>query len=237
MQRPRLTALARSARALCSQGWCSWCLTLTEHELVAKGSATPGGLDQYRCTGCRSTTHKCANYCGGMAAGPTRELCAVCLVPGGKWENARALADERSKLACTSPRTGRGEERRPVWQRDASAVRCPQVRSRVAYDWRARRGLTSSDGSVCRAPGGAPPQCLQDFGLLTRRHHCRGCGRVLCASCTSVQRPLPELGYLAPVRLCQGCSTIKSEHSVPEGVTASDSVLSLYKYVNGYVNG
>jgi len=48
---------------------------------------------------------------------------------------------------------------------------------------------------------------------------------------------MPELGYLAPVRLCQGCATIKSEHSVPEGVTASDSVLSLYKYVNGYVNG
>jgi len=144
-QQPQLTALARRALAVCPQGWCSWCLTLTEHELVAKGSATPSGSDQYRCMGCRSTTRKCANYCGGMAAGPTRELCAVCLVPGSKWESAHSVSDERNKLACTSPRTGRGEERRPVWQRDVSAIRCPQVRPLVAYEWRTRLDLTSGD--------------------------------------------------------------------------------------------
>ena len=30
--------------------------------------------------------------------------------------------------------------------------------------------------------------CAKSFGLLTRRHHCRGCGRVLCGSCLREHR-------------------------------------------------
>jgi hypothetical protein len=28
--------------------------------------------------------------------------------------------------------------------------------------------------------------CLKSFGVFTRRHHCRTCGRIFCDDCTKV---------------------------------------------------
>lgn len=42
------------------------------------------------------------------------------------------------------------------------------------------------------------------FGVFSRRHHCRRCGRVVCASCS--QRTLPVDGYgKKTVRVCEDC--------------------------------
>jgi len=40
--------------------------------------------------------------------------------------------------------------------------------------------------------------------LLNRKHHCRSCGNLVCAACTTF-RPLPVLGYATPVRVCKSC--------------------------------
>ncbi|KAF9970720.1 hypothetical protein BGZ73_006512 [Actinomortierella ambigua] len=40
---------------------------------------------------------------------------------------------------------------------------------------------------------------------LTRLHHCRQCGRVVCHDCSSRSLVLPQLGYTKAVRVCSGC--------------------------------
>ncbi len=47
--------------------------------------------------------------------------------------------------------------------------------------------------------------CGTKFGLATRRHHCRVCGGVFCSACSSKKAPVPALGMLEPVRVCDGC--------------------------------
>lgn len=50
-------------------------------------------------------------------------------------------------------------------------------------------------------------KCQSDFGLIRRRHHCRACGFVFCASCSPFHAPLKKDG--PPVRLCVNCYTAR----------------------------
>lgn len=67
---------------------------------------------------------------------------------------------------------------------------------------------------------GKCPVCEQEFGFLFRKHHCRKCGRVICANCSPhritipreyiVQPPgsqdgLPIMGGAEVVRVCKPC--------------------------------
>lgn len=57
-------------------------------------------------------------------------------------------------------------------------------------------------------PDDLAPQCMvcdSPFSCWSRRHHCRSCGIVCCAGCSTARIPLPERGYLDPVRVCQLC--------------------------------
>jgi len=49
--------------------------------------------------------------------------------------------------------------------------------------------------------------CRSIFGAMVWRHHCRSCGGVFCEGCAPLEwnRPLPDLGYYAPVRVCRTC--------------------------------
>lgn len=49
-------------------------------------------------------------------------------------------------------------------------------------------------------------RCNTQFDLLTRKHHCRGCGLVFCGSCTSQFDRVVKFGLLEPVRLCGQCA-------------------------------
>jgi len=46
--------------------------------------------------------------------------------------------------------------------------------------------------------------CCEDFTAINRRHHCRGCGRVICKSCSDNKAPLKYLGY-DQQRVCDIC--------------------------------
>ncbi|XP_038219755.1 lateral signaling target protein 2 homolog [Zerene cesonia] len=65
---------------------------------------------------------------------------------------------------------------------------------------------------VERAPEWVPdiaaPACMRcaaSFTAFRRRHHCRNCGKVFCASCSSNSIPLPRYGQMKPVRVCEEC--------------------------------
>ncbi|KAL3196181.1 hypothetical protein MRX96_015585 [Rhipicephalus microplus] len=47
--------------------------------------------------------------------------------------------------------------------------------------------------------------CTSGFTFTHRRHHCRACGKVVCATCSSHRLPLPYLGSDKPVRICDDC--------------------------------
>eukprot|EP00931_Biecheleriopsis_adriatica_P111477 TRINITY_DN85864_c0_g1_i1.p1 TRINITY_DN85864_c0_g1~~TRINITY_DN85864_c0_g1_i1.p1 ORF type:complete len:237 (-),score=30.36 TRINITY_DN85864_c0_g1_i1:59-769(-) len=50
--------------------------------------------------------------------------------------------------------------------------------------------------------------CQASFWMLSRRHHCRKCGRCVCSECSpeACRKPLPQFGYTQPCRQCKVCS-------------------------------
>jgi len=56
--------------------------------------------------------------------------------------------------------------------------------------------------------------CRADFGLLLRKHHCRGCGKVMCHNCTQKSRVLSQYrDYYgpSPQRVCERCDKRQTE--------------------------
>lgn len=47
--------------------------------------------------------------------------------------------------------------------------------------------------------------CKANFTVVKRRHHCRNCGKIFCARCSSNSVPLPKFGHIKPVRVCNKC--------------------------------
>jgi len=48
-------------------------------------------------------------------------------------------------------------------------------------------------------------ECRRMFTLVRRRHHCRACGHLFCARCTSNRLELRDLGYNKEQRVCNSC--------------------------------
>eukprot|EP00795_Rhopilema_esculentum_P015608 gene15608-6884_t len=48
-------------------------------------------------------------------------------------------------------------------------------------------------------------ECGVKFNVTTRKHHCRHCGRLLCAKCCNKQMPILKYELTKPVRVCEIC--------------------------------
>lgn len=54
-------------------------------------------------------------------------------------------------------------------------------------------------------------QTTQRFGLFTRRHHCRNCGRSACWRHSAHKAPLPHYGHHDYARVCSDCYPVLLE--------------------------
>ncbi|KAK7139802.1 hypothetical protein R3I94_012443 [Phoxinus phoxinus] len=54
-------------------------------------------------------------------------------------------------------------------------------------------------------------QCDTKFDFITRKHHCRRCGRCFCDKCCSQKVSLPRMCFVDPVRQCAECSLISQK--------------------------
>ncbi|XP_028392920.1 uncharacterized protein LOC114517414 [Dendronephthya gigantea] len=52
--------------------------------------------------------------------------------------------------------------------------------------------------------------CHEKFTQVRRRHHCRVCGKVLCAKCCFEKIILPQYGEEEPTRVCNACFPISN---------------------------
>ncbi|XP_013784569.1 zinc finger FYVE domain-containing protein 21-like [Limulus polyphemus] len=51
-------------------------------------------------------------------------------------------------------------------------------------------------------------KCKIKFDFLTRRHHCRRCGKIFCGNCCGKKLALQRMCFVDPVRLCALCAEV-----------------------------
>ncbi|XP_010874594.2 myotubularin-related protein 3 isoform X5 [Esox lucius] len=59
--------------------------------------------------------------------------------------------------------------------------------------------------------------CESRFWLATRKHHCRNCGNVFCASCCDQKIPVPSQQLFEPTRVCRTCYGTLHSTTTPGG--------------------
>lgn len=63
--------------------------------------------------------------------------------------------------------------------------------------------------------GDACLECGAKFGITIRRHHCRHCGRLLCAKCSTQEVPILKYNLNKPVRVCEICLDVLTVGALP----------------------
>eukprot|EP00729_Bicosta_minor_P006866 gene6866-4463_t len=105
----------------------------------------------------------------------------------------------RLRLAAAADGTVEGPEQLTAEQVaaiDAAAAK----QAKAAAEPTQPTWVPNSSASACQI-------CGSKFTMLKRRHHCRRCGKLVCATCAPSKntRPIPEFNLKDPVRHCLQC--------------------------------
>ncbi|XP_075760292.1 hepatocyte growth factor-regulated tyrosine kinase substrate isoform X2 [Pelodiscus sinensis] len=66
-------------------------------------------------------------------------------------------------------------------------------------------------------------RCRVQFGVVTRKHHCRACGQIFCGKCSSKCSTIPKFGIEKEVRVCEPCYELLNKKA--EGKVAAPTEL------------
>uniref|UniRef100_A0A8C8S637 Hepatocyte growth factor-regulated tyrosine kinase substrate n=1 Tax=Pelusios castaneus TaxID=367368 RepID=A0A8C8S637_9SAUR len=66
-------------------------------------------------------------------------------------------------------------------------------------------------------------RCRVQFGVVTRKHHCRACGQIFCGKCSSKYSSIPKFGIEKEVRVCEPCYELLNKKA--EGKPAATAEL------------
>mmetsp|Transcript_22611 Transcript_22611/g.33065 ORF Transcript_22611/g.33065 Transcript_22611/m.33065 type:complete len:233 (+) Transcript_22611:91-789(+) len=86
-------------------------------------------------------------------------------------------------------------------------VRRAYIRSSVLSSYRHIGWVLDSDVDKCMV-------CATKFSFFTRKHHCRGCGNIICNQCSPDRIRIREYREYGPVRICRLCYFGQEELSV-----------------------
>lgn len=62
-------------------------------------------------------------------------------------------------------------------------------------EWQSDAAVSVCQGTACNTP----------FSFMSRKHHCRRCGKIYCDKCCGHKLGLPRLLYADPQRVCNSC--------------------------------
>lgn len=82
--------------------------------------------------------------------------------------------------------------------------------------------MFSADTAPEWADGDCCHRCRVQFGLVQRKHHCRACGQVFCAQCSSKTCTLPKFGIEKEVRVCEACYNKLSKPAAASKAASED---------------
>lgn len=74
--------------------------------------------------------------------------------------------------------------------------------------------LDKLEREPCWADGHSCSECEMKFSLTMRKHHCRHCGRLVCARCSEQEVPILKYGVEKPARVCQICCDILTMRNI-----------------------
>ncbi|NXW93317.1 HGS kinase, partial [Alopecoenas beccarii] len=65
-------------------------------------------------------------------------------------------------------------------------------------------------------------RCRVQFGVVTRKHHCRACGQIFCGKCSSKYSTIPKFGIEKEVRVCEPCYEHLNKKAEGKSVATSE---------------
>ncbi|XP_016323046.1 hepatocyte growth factor-regulated tyrosine kinase substrate-like isoform X4 [Sinocyclocheilus anshuiensis] len=68
-------------------------------------------------------------------------------------------------------------------------------------------------------------RCRVQFGVMTRKHHCRACGQIFCGKCSSKYSTIPKCGIEKEVRVCEPCFELLNKKAEGKATSAGQPEL------------
>jgi 1-phosphatidylinositol-3-phosphate 5-kinase len=211
---------AATVSLLRSSGESSYPSTAATSRATAR-SLAPFALRSTRASALTSTANAHAHAAKDAGEGDTDSLGALNSSRPSPWGAVPGFPLPRDLLADDA-RSIRSTSSRPRSELDFPSISMPNVASTSALGARASPAPSSAE-AIRRlregAPGGdrrfwlpdhhaaACGGCGMQFSTWRRRHHCRTCYLVFCASCASTMLPTRGANGLPgpPARTCDGC--------------------------------